>query len=512
MRVRARGRMPLLWMAVFEASAVDVADSVAPPAQLPLALDWQMMTSRPDFAGALGAIQEAIKAGRTYQVNYTTRLRAAFARDAAAEYEALRAAQGAGYHALIETGDFTIVSLSPELFFRRQGAEVTARPMKGTRPRGRWTAEDDALRAELASSAKDRAENLMIVDLLRNDLGRVARPGTVRVTDAFAVEQYRTVHQMTSTVSAEVPAHTRVADLFKALFPCGSVTGAPKIETMKIIAELEASPREVYCGAIGIIEPGGDCTFNVPIRTLWVDHAAGMAEYGTGAGITADSDVATESAEVAAKAAILTERWPAFRLLETMRLDEGVIRRIDLHMTRARESARYFGFPFDETGARIALSTCAADHPGGVWRVRLLVSASGTLETSVEPHGDEAGYRDVVLSRQPVAAADRFLYHKTTHRAIYDARRAESPEAWDVLLQNESGEVTEFTRGNLVVRRGDALLTPAHACGLLAGCFRAELLSNGAVQEARLRWEDLNAADEVWFINSLRGWVQVRLT
>lgn len=308
--------LPLLWFGIFDAP--QPAPAFAPG---PFALsEWQPTVSRPAYAAAIGAVREAIARGDTYQANYTMRLRAQFSGDDLAFYEQLRAAQAASYSAYLNLGRYRILSASPELFFHWDGAQLTSRPMKGTAPRGRWPAEDEELAAWLAASEKNRAENLMIVDLLRNDIGRVAQVGSVAVPALFAIERYRTVHQMTSTITAQTRPGTDLAGLFGALFPCGSITGAPKIETMKLLAELEDTPRGVYCGAIGLVAPGGSATFNVAIRTVTLDMESGAAEYGVGGGITWDSTAADEYAEALLKAAPLRERWPAFALLETLRL------------------------------------------------------------------------------------------------------------------------------------------------------------------------------------------------
>ena len=431
----------------------------------------------------------------------------------------MRAAQGAGFHALLELDGYTIVSASPELFFRTAHGVIEARPMKGTRPRGRWPAEDRALAEGLRASEKERAENLMIVDLLRSDIGRIAQTGSVEVPRLLEVERYRTVHQMTSTIRARLRPGTTLTDVLGALFPCGSVTGAPKISTMELIAELEDSPREVYCGAIGLAGPDGDAAFSVPIRTVWIDHARGMAEYGVGSGITWDSTVDAEHAELLAKAAVLEERWPRFRLLETMRLEEGEVRRLERHLARMAASADYFGFAFPEARVRASLETAARRHAGGARRLRLTLGPAGDHRLDDEPldrvgtpapvpPGDGPAPAEVTLGAHPVDARQRFLYHKTTLRAPYDALRARH---FDAVLWNERGEATEMTLGNLVAEVDGRRVTPPLEAGLLPGCFRAELLERGAVEEGVVTLETLRAAPRLWRINSVREWEEVRL-
>ncbi|HUH13355.1 MAG TPA: bifunctional anthranilate synthase component I family protein/class IV aminotransferase, partial [Longimicrobiales bacterium] len=411
------------------------------------------------------------------------------------------------------------VSASPELFFRTRDGVIEARPMKGTRARGRWPAEDRALADALLASEKERAENLMIVDLLRSDLGRVARTGSVEVPRLLEVERYRTVHQMTSTIRARLRPGTTLTELFTALFPCGSVTGAPKISTMELIAALEESPREVYCGAIGLAGPEGEATFSVPIRTAWIDHGRGAAEYGVGSAITWDSGADAEHAELLAKAAVLEERWPRFALLETMRMEEGRVRRLERHLARLAASADYFGFPFPAAGVHGALEALGRRHPTAPRRVRLTLGRDGEFDLEDEalarvgtsapgPPGPPASLPEVALAQRPVHSRDRFLYHKTTHRAPYEAARA---GRFDAVLWNERAEATEMTLGNLVVELAGRRVTPPLDAGLLPGCFRAELLERGEAEEAVVTLEALRAAPRLWRINSVREWEEVRL-
>lgn len=483
---------------------------------------WRLEVDRAGYDRALSRIRRAIRDGETYQVNYTARMRAPYRGDPRRLYDRLRGAQGPGYHALLELGRHTVVSASPELFFHVAGREVTTRPMKGTRRRGRWREEDDALARELRASGKDRAENRMIVDLLRNDLGRVAETGTVRVPELFAVERYRTVLQMTSTVTARLRSDVGFVDLLRALFPCGSVTGAPKVRTMALIASLERSPREVYCGAVGFVEAGGRATFNVPIRTLWIDRNEGSAVYGAGGGVTWDSTADAEHDELRAKARVLSEAWPDFDLLETMLLEEGRLVRLERHLARARDSAAYFGRPFPERAIRQRLEAVAAERPSGHHRVRWTLDEEGAVDLAVRPlDRAEAGASDadaspatprpVALADGPVDPSDPFLFHKTTLRAPYRAHRDAHPEAFDVLLRNPRGEATEFTRGNLVAELGGRRRTPPRSAGLLAGCFRNELLEEGVVEEGPIRLADLETARRLWLVNSVRGWVEVEL-
>jgi para-aminobenzoate synthetase/4-amino-4-deoxychorismate lyase len=330
----------------------------------------------------------------------------------------------------------------------------------------------------------------------------------------FEIERYRTVWQMTSTITAELRERITLVDLFAALFPSGSVTGAPKIAATRFIASLESSPREVYCGAIGFVRPGGDCTFNVPIRTLRIDRAGGTAVYGVGAGITWDSAADAEYDESLGKADLLCRPWPRFEIIETMRSDDGRIPRLERHLARMRESAEYFGFgfdlEFDADGARRALIAAASEH-AGARRLRLRLARDGTFAIDSTADEPPAAPVPVAFATRPVNANDPFLHHKTTARGVCEERLAERPDAWDVLLVNENGEVTEFTRGNVVIESGGRHWTPPREAGLLAGTFRAELLEAGRIAERTIRPADVQRADRVWLINSVRGRLPVRL-
>ncbi|HEX8190808.1 MAG TPA: aminodeoxychorismate synthase component I [Pyrinomonadaceae bacterium] len=499
--------LPLLWFGLFE------SPSKAEPAGGEFRVSgWAPSVARARYERNVEAVREAIARGDTYQVNYTLRLRARFEGDDFAFYERLRAAQRTRFGAYVNAGRFRVLSASPELFFRRRGRLVETRPMKGTAARGRWQEEDEAAAARLRASEKERAENLMIVDLLRNDLGRVAETGAVKVEELFRVERYPTVLQMTSAVAATLREGVTLEELFAALFPCGSVTGAPKVSTTRVIAALEDSPRGVYCGAVGFVAPGGDAAFNVAIRTVVVDKETGRAVYGVGGGVTWDSTPGGEYAEVLQKAKLLTEDAPDFELLETMRLDGSGYRLLEEHLARLESSAEYFDIPFDAAGVREALARHAEEHGGAARRVRLLVSGGGRARVESRPLEElPPGPPEVALALTPSKKSDRFLCHKTTNRGQYEARRAERPGAFDVLLWNEEGELTEFTNGNVVVELEGKRWTPPRACGLLAGTFRAELLRTGEVEERLLTKGDLARATRVWSVNGVRGWVEVRV-
>ena len=544
MTVAKQGDLPLVWFGLYETSSP--IDEKSPSEDAVTIGEWAIPVGEAQFRAEIASIRNSIAAGDVYQVNHTQRMRAEFAGDAFTWYRRLRTAQGAAYSAYLDLGRFQILSLSPELFFRIEpvgdeaeisrnslqrrlpceNAElscksspscpnklvseltIVTRPMKGTHARGRWSEEDLAFQERLRSSEKDRAENLMIVDLLRNDLGRIARTGSVEVGELFRIERYPTLLQMTSTISARLRADTALLEIFGALFPCGSVTGAPKIAAMRRIADLEREPRGIYCGAIGYLEPGGRAVFSVAIRTVVLDRETGVSEYGVGSGITWDSRADDESAENRLKAAILGVPPPLPDLFETLRLQDGLYTRMGRHLARILASAAYFGIPTDSERLREALAKQAQEQPSGLRRVRLLLSTTGRVSTEcvhLEDPPDQP--RDFAIASQPVDRNDRRLFHKIADRALYTSRKAERPDVTDVLLQNGQGELTEFTMGNIVLELAGARFTPPLDCGLLPGVFRADLLEAGEIQERVLIPSDLEQAERVWLINSLRGWV-----
>ncbi len=388
--------------------------------------------------------------------------------------------------------------------------------MKGTAPRGRWLAEDEAIRERLTASVKDRAENAMIVDLLRNDLGRIAQPGTVAWSKVFEPERFETVWQLTSTVTAKLEPGTGLPDVFRALFPSGSITGAPKIRTMGIIADLEDSPRGVYCGAVGFLAPASaappSASFNVAIRTVVVDAETGTAEYGVGGGITWDSSATGEYDETVAKAKVLTARRPPFELLESMRRDPGEpIRRLDHHVERLRNSAAYFGFAFDEGEVRAVLDVAGADA-GGPVKIRLRLTRAGTIEASSAAleRGAPEPIR-LALDDVPVDPHDVFLFHKTTVRRRYEDARARHPDADDTLLINTRGQITETSVANVAAKLDGRWWTPPLDAGLLAGTERAALLAEGTLQERAITIDEARAAEALAAFSSLRGWRRASL-
>jgi len=502
--------LPLAWFAMFEGA--EETHLPTPPDHAPAEAGgaWEPSIDRARYARAIAAIQERIAAGDTYQVNFTFRLRSTVEGDERGLYRDLCHAQRGAYGAFLNLGRYRVLSASPELFVAADEGHLIAKPMKGTAPRGRWSEEDERTRDGLIRSAKDRAENAMIVDLLRNDLGRVSREGSVSWSDLFEAERFETVWQLTSTVTSTLGPGADLADVFAALFPSGSVTGAPKVRTMELIAGLEDLPRGVYCGAVGYLAPGGDgprARFNVAIRTVTVDAETGSAEYGVGGGITWDSRSANEYDETVAKARVLTARRPRFDLLETLAFDptDGY-RRLDAHLARLRASAGYFGFAVDEDAVRAALDREAAQAAAQPLRVRVELGRDGRVRAGASPLASSKGPVRLELDRdEPVDRRDVLLFHKTSRRARYESARERHPDADDVILTNREGRVTETTVANLAVRLDGRWWTPPLDDGLLPGVERAALLEDGTLAERPIAVAELEDAEELAVLSSVRG-------
>ena len=493
---------PLAWAAVFPTSA----KSLSFDSHHHIKSEWQPKVNRSEYDAAILRIQELIAMGHTYQVNYSIPLVSTFKGDAFSWYQSLSIAQGAEYCAYLDLGRYQILSLSPELFFERKGDRVRTKPMKGTVRRGRWEGEDNQLAKWLTDSSKDRAENVMIVDLLRNDLGKVSIPGSVKVTSLFDLERFETVWQMTSTVESILKPQTSLADLMSALFPCGSITGAPKIRTMEIIKELEPQPRGIYTGTIGLLLPGGACVFNVAIRTVVIDSLNGDARFGVGGGITIDSTPTREFEECLVKSRFLEHVSKPFDLFESILLEDGEYFLLDRHLERLQSSARFFEFEFSQASVLAALSEFKDLE--GRWKVKVLLRKDGVISTELSEVGPPIEWR-VGLASQPVDSNDRHLFHKTTARDLYSKELASRPDCNDVLFFNERGELTESTLANVVLELDGTLFTPPRSSGLLAGTFRDQLIADGEIEERVLTIEELQRATRVFLINSVRKWISV---
>ncbi|MDN3427313.1 aminodeoxychorismate synthase component I [Microbacterium sp. APC 3898] len=510
MQTQPAGEMPLVWFGIFNApQKAPVLSEEQEPYKVS---EWKMASSVEHYQKGIQQIKQAIEEGDTYQVNYTERLSAEFDGNDLAFYRQLARNQQADYGAYLNLGRFRVLSASPELFFKVRNGQLTAKPMKGTAPRGRTTKEDQEQVAALLASKKEQAENLMIVDLLRNDMSRLAKRGSVKADPLFTVETYPTVHQLTSTIEAQLDKETTVLEWFQALFPCGSITGAPKISTMKYIAGLEQTPREVYCGAIGFITPGKDAVFNVPIRTVVIDREKGMARYGVGGGVTWDSTSEGEYKELQTKAEVLTAKRPVFSLLESLKLENGKYPLLDYHLARLQDSANYFHFPGNIQQAESELMKLAEKNPQGIYKVRLLQNKAGKLELEAQETAAIGQPVKGALAFYAVDSKNPFLFHKTTHREVYNKASEGLPkDVFSVLLWNEKQQLTEFTIGNLVLEKNGRFFTPPVSCGLLAGTFRQQLLDQQRIEEKILGKKDLETCDAIWLINSVRGWLKVEL-
>jgi para-aminobenzoate synthetase/4-amino-4-deoxychorismate lyase len=468
---------------------------------------WQRGWSEAGHRAAVERVRAHIAAGDTYQLNLTVRMRAPVSGDLERLYADLAWAQAGPHAALLDLGRHAVLSASPELFFRWSGDGLLTRPMKGTAPRGATPADDEAARARLLASDKERAENLMIVDLLRNDLGRVAEVGSVDVPALFTAERYGTVWQLTSDVTARPRPGVGLVDVFRALFPSGSVTGAPKRRSMELIAGLEDGPRGVYCGAVGWVAPPGHgdrAVFAVAIRTVTVDRATGTAGYGTGGGITWSSDPAAEHAELLAKAAILEPGAGSFGLLETMAAVGGRVRDLDRHLARLGASAAELGFPLDEAAVRRRLADAVA--PGADARVRLVLHRDGRVDVATRPlPPPPAGPVRLAVDGERLDPASPWLRHKTTRRDVYTAAAARHPGADDVVLVTTAGSVTETTIANIAVRLDGVWWTPPLSAGCLPGVARGRLVEEGRLHERDLTPGDLRRAEALAVVSSLRG-------
>ena len=501
------GDFPLLWFGLYDRpSAIALPDA----AQMP-PLQWRPSISEEEYRDAIAAIKAQIADGNTYQVNFSFRLQAALPPDPWGLFLQMNQAQAADYGAFVDIGDWAIACASPELFFSHSGDRVLSRPMKGTVPRGMTLEQDDQRAGWLRASEKNQAENAMIVDMVRHDLGRVARIGSISVPSLFALERYPTVWQMTSTVQGQTSAST--ATVFRSLFPPASITGAPKASTTALITQLETTPRRIYTGTIGFMCPGGRSQFNVAIRTVLIDRRQKLAEYGVGGGIVWDSQDHDEYAECCAKAQVLHHHQPKFFLLESLRwTPETGYFLLKRHLERLRQSAAYFGFVYRPSAIAQWLAAIVSSKPSDEpHKVRLLLSADGHVSGEAIALSPPRSLT-VCLAQQAVSASDIFLRHKTTHRQVYDVARQNSPATvQDVILWNETAEVTEATLGNVVVEMGGQRYTPPLACGLLPGTFRAYLLDQKAIQERVITRQDLEECDRIFIVNSVRGWQDAEL-
>lgn len=498
---------PLAWFGVFATGDVS-RYTPHPPTRTPPP-QWSLPLTEDEYGQRIDRIHECIRAGDVYQVNFTARMSTRDDVEPVDLYQQLLLAQSPKYGALIEHDDFAVVSASPELFFEWHDSRLRCRPMKGTQRRGRFGAEDDALAAALVASAKEQSENIMIVDLVRNDMAKVATLGSVKVQSLLELEEYPNVFQLVSEVSCRTPATARLEDIFAALFPCGSVTGAPKHSAMSLISSIEDSPRGVYCGAVGLLEPtreGVRATFNVAIRTAVISPGEG-AKFGTGGGIVMDSHPSREFSELVLKAHQLKTASPRpYRLLETFRHHhDGPGRVHERHLDRMRRSARRLSFRVpDDLDGIIERHLTRVNYES---RIRVLLSRDGRVVVQHFPAPESVGDPvTLCIDVESVSSDNPMLFHKTTQRDLYLRRRRRFPDVDDVVMVNERGECTEVTTANLAIRQGTVWRTPPLSSGCLPGIARELLLERGEIEEWVIRPSDVRAADEIAVFNSLRGW------
>ena len=467
--------------------------------------------SQDDYQSRFDKIMAYIRAGDVYQINLTFPLRGTYQGSAAGLYQQLKAKQPVRYGGVISLGGEDIVTLSPELFFEKEGTDISMRPMKGTAKRGGSPKQDAAFAKALKFDEKNRAENLMIVDLLRNDLSRIARPGSVKAHDLFSIETYPSLHTMTSGIRAQL-GDVDFAEILRALFPCGSVTGAPKIRAMEIIDELEDSPRGGYCGALGLIDPGGSMRFNVGIRTLVLGED-GSCEYRVGSGVVADSKGTDEYNECLLKASFLKDD---FRLIETFGWHKQIgFMYLDLHLARLQYSARALGFICNFKHVNTALTNAAADLEGPQ-KIRLTLARDGAIEinSAVLKFTPPNQAWPVSLSKKPLNSENQYLIHKTTKRAFIEgelARLSKQTGCREALFFNERNELCEGSYTNVFIVKDGQMFTPSLSSGLLPGILRRVLLDSGEAKERVLTYDDVLTADEIYIGNSVRGLMRARL-
>jgi para-aminobenzoate synthetase/4-amino-4-deoxychorismate lyase len=511
----AERKVPLLWFGLYttprEMTSGEVqgwltSEAIGNPTLGALVHGWDSTS----YLQRFDEVQNKIRSGDIYQLNLTFKAKFNLQGSPLALYRDLRLKQRVSYGALVDTGEVTILSASPELFIEQDDRVISTRPMKGTAPRAGTFAADAEVKETLSTDIKSRAENLMIVDLMRNDLGRIADLGSVSVTDLFTVETFRTLHQMTSGVRAHLKADVGIVDILRAIFPPGSITGAPKIRAMELIRELETEPRGVYCGAIGRFSPDGSALFNVAIRTAVIDRK-GRGEMGIGSGVVADSQGSKEYAECLLKMKFLTDPVRRFELIETMLYEPGAgFWLYDQHMSRLKNSAAYFGYVFDAGKIASALDEAVKPYGDQRSRVRLLLDEDGGISVTVSPQPAAApdAVMRYVVSDTRLNSQDLFLYHKTTRRDVYEREWKyfyDTLGTDEVIYLNERGELTEGSRTTLFIESEGRMWTPALESGLLPGTLRTSLINEGRVTEARLTLDDLNRADAVFLGNSVRG-------
>jgi len=455
------------------------------------------------YAKAIEQIKEEIANGNTYEVNYTYDFLIETPYNAEEIFYGLIGQQKTPYCALINNKFEEIISFSPELFFRKTGNTILTKPMKGTLRRGKNPQEDENLKTFLKNDKKNKAENVMIVDLLRNDLGKIAKTGSVRVPKLFEIETHPTLHQMTSEVTAELPDNTTLFEIFNAIFPCGSITGAPKISTMDIITIVETGKRNVYCGAIGYIHKDF-CEFSVPIRILQKQNDEKNYTYRAGGAIVWDSSIKDEWEEVRLKTSFLTANRKYWQLIETIEVKDLKPMFWDEHLNRLKNSAHDLDYKFNK---KICDLTFKKD---GIYRIAL--SKNGNYQVYFREFSENHSNK-IKISPVKVSSKDLFLYHKTNYRPYYEKsfEAIKNGEIYDEIFFNERDELTEGARSNIIIKKDGKYYTPPVSCGLLDGIYRQYFIKNHSCEEKVLYLEDLKSADNIYCVNSVRGLKEVSL-
>ena len=493
----------LLYFTIHETVQIEPIPLAYEPIALPKS--WQELTSAEEYKAAIEQIHRHIRQGDTYQVNYTVQLQQNLTADPFAIYNRLVVEQNAHYNAFIQHDDVSIISISPELFFKKDGDRLTTRPMKGTTNRG-LTSESDLKQAQwLAQDQKNRSENMMIVDLLRNDMNRISKIGSEDVKSLCQVEQYSTVWQMTSTIETQLLPNSSLSDVFQALFPCGSITGAPKIATMEIIKKVEKQPRGVYCGAIGILMPQGPSIFNVAIRTLQMEGT--KAIYGVGGGITWDSNWEAEYEETKQKAAVLYRQNPKFNLISTGRVHQGKLLFLEEHMKRLQESSRYFDYPFNAEKAHYQVEAlCQSLNLDKDYRLKMSLAKDGELtfeHTQLTGLADDFCQARLVEQIHPLDSP--YTYFKTSYRPHLSLGPHEQ------IYYNQKKQLLETSIGNLVLKIKDKLYTPPVHLGLLNGIYRQSLIADNKLKEKVLTVKDMEQAQAIYGCNAVRGLYELKV-
>lgn len=493
----------LLYFTVHETVQTEPIPLTYDPITLPKS--WQELTSAEEYKAAIEHIHHHIRQGDTYQVNYTVQLQQNLTADPFAIYNRLVVEQNAHYNAFIQHDDVSIISISPELFFKIDGDKLTTRPMKGTTNRGLTTETDLAQARWLAQDQKNRSENMMIVDLLRNDMNRISKIGSEDVKSLCQVEQYSTVWQMTSTIETQLLTNRSLCDVFQALFPCGSITGAPKIATMEIIKKVEKQPRGVYCGAIGILVPQGPSIFNVAIRTLQMEET--KAIYGVGGGITWDSNWESEYEETKQKAAVLYRQNPKFDLISTGRIHQGKLLFLEEHIKRLQESSRYFDYPFNAEKAHYQVEAlCQSLDLNTDYRLKMSLAKDGELKFE---HSQLTNLSDDFCQARLVEQRHRldrpYTFFKTSYRPHLNI------EPHEQIYYNHEGQLLETSIGNIVLKIEDQLYTPPVHLGLLNGIYRQSLIAENKLKEKVLTVKDLKQAQAIYGCNAVRGLYELKV-